>query len=165
MTSVIRKSELGSQFKRAHVSSFLFKITDVWCFSMAYALSPRTSSESVCIQQLHAQFSHEGGPNSWETECKWSTGSHWLLPSSNNKSKYLFITLSPPWPPCLLQILAVQVTVMEFFYAYFSCLALKIFVLEGCSLVSSNNDVSEIIHFIVFLWMYPTDQRWPYFYI
>lgn len=165
--TITRKSELGSD-----ILCSLFNTTAVRCFPMAHAPSPRASSGGVCIQRLHAQISCGGGSGSWETGHRWSTGSHWLLPGSNNKSKYLFITHSLPWLQCLLQTLAVPATATGFLYARSICAALRVFDLMGCSLLSSNNysfcvtaEISEIIYFIVFLWIYPTDQGRPYFYI
>lgn len=164
--TIIRKSELGSD-----ILCFLFNTTAVRCFPMAHAPSPRASSGGVCLQWLHAQISHEGGPGSWETEHRCSTGSHWLLPGSNKKGKYLFITLSLPWLQCLLQTFTVPITAKGFLHAHSLCVTLKVFIWWAAHL-SSNNDsfyvtgeISEIIYFIVFLWIYPTDQGRPYVYI
>lgn len=128
--TIIRKSELGSD-----ILCFLFNTTAVRCFPMAHAPSPRASSGGVCLQWLHAQISHEGGPGSWETEHRCSTGSHWLLPGSNKKGKYLFITLSLPWLQCLLQTFTVPITAKGFLHAHSLCVTLKVFDLVGCSLI------------------------------
>lgn len=159
--TIIRKSEVGSD-----TLCFLINTTAVRCFPMAHAPSPRASSGGVCIQWLHAQISHGGGSGPWKTEHKWSTGSHWLLPGSNNKSKYLFITVSLPWLQCLLQTLAVPITAKAFLHTHSICAAPKVFDLMSRSPLSSNNDsfyvtgeISEIIYFISLLVNIPYRPR------
>lgn len=135
--------ELGSD-----ILCFLFNTTAVRCFPVAHAPSPRASSGGVCLQRLHAQISHEGGPGSWETEHRWSTGSHWLLPGSNNESKYLFLSFSLPWLQCPLHTLALPVTAKGFLHVKSICVALKGFDLVGCSLLSSMTVSMGVVKYL-----------------